>query len=111
MNKSHLLARRSLTRKERLAQILMIFDMPRRCGRFDGVTANSVATEIGLLGVEYVRDMLNELVRDGKLFKTKGVHRMLKNGTTIDKYYYWRNRDFEVGNEAAQLQLSWLGDE
>jgi len=91
MNKSHLLARRRLTREERKSQILGVFDMPRHGGKLNGLTANSIATHIGLLADDFVRELCKDLVAEGELTQTVGVHRTLKNGTTIDKVYYWRN--------------------
>ncbi len=102
MRKAKLLARRNLTRDERKKQILLVFDMERRGARFDGITAQKVANEIELLATDYVRDMLNELVEEGELTKTVGVHRVLKNGVTIEKVYYWR---IPRENEPQELSL------
>jgi len=105
VKQAHLLARRSLTRTERKAQIIMVFDLPRRAGKLDGLTAQKVADEIGVLGVDNVRDMLNELVSAGMLYRTRGVHRTLKNGTTIDKFFYWRVVEKEEVKPSYSEQL------
>lgn len=104
MKPAHLIARRSLTRDERKKQVLYVFDMSRRSGKMDGMTAQKIATEIGMLSDDLVRALCKELVADGQLNTTRRVHRKLKNGQVIEKDIYWRVHDEEIDEESENMR-------
>lgn len=80
--------RRNWTRDQQKVRIATWFIERCKKGNLEKATAQAVANGLNMISVSTIKDICEEMVTDGFLFKENVIHRTRKDGSQIIKTLY-----------------------